>query len=155
MMISVEGCDKTGKSQLSKKLAEKFGAEWIHYSKPDKHPLEYFGGAFEKENVVLDRFILGEKVYAKVKKHASDWTDEEYASYLKKMEDRGAILLVLWDYADKLKARCVEEKETYITPDEAVKVQNLFLKEAKRIAAAYPKLTVFKVRAFSNHWSLL
>lgn len=154
-MLVIEGCDRTGKSTLSHKLEEKYGAEFIHYSKPDKHPLEYFGGAFEKENVVLDRFILGERVYSKVKGEPSGWTDEEYASYLKKMEDRGAILLVLWDYADKLKQRCIDEKETYITPDEAVKVQNLFLKEAKRIATAYPKITVFKVRAFSNNWRLL
>lgn len=159
--IVIEGCDKTGKTTLAKTLCDQLNGRFFHYSKPTAHPLEYFKPAFDaleadpETPVICDRFIVGEKVYAKVKKEPSQWTDDEYASYLKKMEEAGAMLLFLWDYNDQLKKRCEEEKETYVTPREALKVQTYFLKEAKRIAKAYPRLLVFKVRVFTNYWSLV
>lgn len=154
MIYFIEGVDKTGKSTASKKLAEKLGAEYQHYSKPDKDPSDYFFPAIsahlDGKDVVCDRYILGEKIYAKVKGTPSQWKEGAYEDMLLQLEKLHATLIVCWEYPKTVKQRFVELGEDFITPKQAMKVQNAFRREAKRIAEAYPGLIVMEYKPSSN-----
>lgn len=152
-LILFEGVDRAGKSSVSKYLANLLGAEWQHYSKPDKDPTEYFKPAIELAKtklVIADRHCLGERVYAKVKKEPSQWTLEAYEAMLSEMEQMKSIIVILHEDHKLLQKRFVEENETYITWEEGKKVQELFLKEGRRIAKEYPGMLVFTYRPSTN-----
>lgn len=159
MIYLVEGVDCAGKSTFSKKLAENLGAEYQHYSKPDKDPSDYFFPALsahlDGKTVVCDRHALGEMIYAKVKKEKSQWKDGAYEAMLQQLNDQHATLIVVWEYIRTLKPRFVEKNEQYITIKQGGRVQAAFLKEAKRIADEYPGIMVFTYKPVGNLWRLL
>lgn len=153
MLVIFEGQDKTGKSTTARRLAEAFGAEYQHYSKPDIDPYEYFSKAVKAaktELIICDRHLLGEKIYAKVKKTPSQWKEGDYEKMLSEINEMGAVIVITHEPFDLIKRRHKKLGETFITPEEGMKVQALFLKEAKRIAAAYPRILVMKMQPSKN-----
>lgn len=156
MLIVLEGVDKVGKSTLSKKLATMFNAVWFHFSKPNQDPYVHFKPpiniANDGDNVVCDRFVLGERIYAKVKGETSQWKEGDYERTLKEMENVGTIILLCWDNAEIIHNRFKELGETYITYDEGLRVQNMFGDEAERISREYPGILVIRVNTRLNTW---
>jgi len=153
MLVLFEGTDCAGKTTAAKLLAEKLNGEYIHYSKPDKDPFEYFLPAVEKARtgiVVCDRHLLGEKIYSKVKGTKSEWKDGDYERMLSLLEEIPTFLIHVWEYKELLNKRHTELGETFITQKQQITVQNLFKKECKRIAKQYPKITVLSYKPTSN-----
>ena len=69
MIVIIEGPDGAGKTTLAKQLMDKYNLSYHHEGPPptDIHPLKYYSDVLEniahKNNVVIDRFALGERVY--------------------------------------------------------------------------------------------
>jgi hypothetical protein len=66
VQIVIEGADSTGKTAIARHLADALGFEYIHCSAPadkDAAKAEYMS-LQAKPSVVLDRFWIGEFVYA-------------------------------------------------------------------------------------------
>jgi thymidylate kinase len=153
-IIMVEGTECVGKTSFCQAWGKILGAEYQHYSKPDKDPYDYFFPALsahlDGKTVICDRYILGEKIYAKVKGTPSQWKPGAYEEMLSQLNDQHAVLIIVWEYNETIQKRCVELNETFVTPEEAVYIQRLFQKEAKRIASAYPQITVLEYKPSSN-----
>lgn len=70
MLILLEGCDKSGKSTLARKLVDEFGAEYVKFSQPKRLPYEeyaeFLAAAIPSKLYVLDRFMHGELVYGPI-----------------------------------------------------------------------------------------
>jgi len=82
MFIIVDGADKTGKSTLCSAIVEEFGSKYFHFGKPKKYPAtEYAEYALSmNENMVLDRFYLGELVYGPLFRGKAGLTPLEFAT---------------------------------------------------------------------------
>ena len=67
MIIVIQGCDKTGKTTLAKKLAQMHNLKYIHVTKPktDNPQQEYIDIILNNDNVdiVVDRLHIGQNVY--------------------------------------------------------------------------------------------
>lgn len=67
MLILIEGCDRTGKSTLARKLVEPHG-KYLHFDKPQHHPLNEYGRPVVGHDpvndvLVMDRGFVGELVW--------------------------------------------------------------------------------------------
>jgi len=66
MLIVLEGCDGTGKTQLAKFLQRIMGAEIIHATKETPNTFAWFNEILDKakqQNFILDRAFWGQFVY--------------------------------------------------------------------------------------------
>ena len=95
MFIIIEGADKTGKTTLANAIVEKFRCKYVHFGKPKKHPAtEYAEYALAiNENVVLDRFYLGELVYGPLLRGKAGIDDVEFATIERILRKKQAILI--------------------------------------------------------------
>lgn len=144
MIYILEGTDCAGKTTLAKRIAEKYNAEYMHFSAP---PIEdgaylYFANALtvslsQGKDVVCDRHCIGEIIYAKIKGTPSTWKNDEYDAMLKILAKNGCIIFFVWEYKDILFRRYDERGETFVTKEEMMKVQRMFHKEIRRIAKVY------------------
>ena len=95
MFIIIEGADKTGKTTLSNAIVERFGCKYVHFGKPKKHPAtEYAEYALStNENLVLDRFYLGELVYGPLLRGKAGIDDVEFVTIERILRKKQAILI--------------------------------------------------------------
>jgi thymidylate kinase len=95
MFIVIEGCDKSGKSTLANAISEKFGCKIVHFGKPKKHPAtEYAEYALSNnDNLVLDRFYLGELVYGPLLRGKCGINPLEFATLERILRKKQAILI--------------------------------------------------------------
>lgn len=95
MFIIIEGADKTGKTTLANAITEKFGSKYVHFGKPKKHAAtEYIEYALAmNENLVLDRFYLGELVYGPLLRGKAAVDDVEFATIERVLRKKQAILI--------------------------------------------------------------
>lgn len=64
MLVIIEGCDKSGKTTLAKKLSDKLKWPICHFSAPGDDPAEeYAKFAKQQGDFICDRFFVGELVY--------------------------------------------------------------------------------------------
>jgi len=150
MFIVFEGTDCAGKTTFTKELAKAMGAKYLHFSKPKIDPYTYFSRAFELwdagKDVVCDRFVLGEMIYAKVFGEKSQWAEGDYERALIGMEMRDAVLVHAWETEATLLKRFKQRGETYVTRSQMLQAQRLFKKEVQRIASAYPGIKCYSIQ---------
>ena len=157
MMLVVTGIDKTGKSTLSRKLADFLQAEYKHFSKPPVKAHAYFAEVFKhkaRKHVVVDRWCEGDYIYAKGMGHEQRLTVHELDSLLKEAEAKGLIYIFCWDHEVDVRRRFKHEKETFVPPNKIGKIQKLFLDEAKRLASRYT-FPVLLMNNFTNELEVL
>lgn len=159
MLTIIEGTECVGKTTLAKLIAEKTGAEYQHYGAPSGDAYSHFSPALlaaqSGKGIVCDRHLIGEKIYAKVKKTPSQWAEGDYERMLQELNDMHATIIFCWDYGTVLRKRHTETGETFITPKQMMTVQSLFEKEIKRIAETYKGIIVIRYRPTANYGSLL
>lgn len=113
MKIIIEGCDGSGKSTLAKRLAKIFHARVEHDSEP-KSIEEYSDRLAIKENVIFDRFFLGQFVYNTPEERKLSYSDL-YLLVNECTRDPNVILLYLDQdediLLDRLNNRSEEEKK--------------------------------------------
>ncbi len=80
-MILTEGADGVGKTTLCESLAAEFGYDYLHFGKPDSHPIDYWfreGLKDVKGGTVIDRLHLSEEAYGAVYRNGSQLTDHQF-----------------------------------------------------------------------------
>ena len=119
MNIIIEGTDATGKSTLAKKLQENFNLTYQHSSSETDNDFDYhFELLDSKENVVLDRFQLGEIIYPIFTPDRESKITLSQAVMLSRMEDTITIILYASD-TSILKERLHERGETFSNLNES------------------------------------
>lgn len=82
MFIIIEGLDRSGKSTLSEEISKIFGFKVVHCSKPKTNdPYKEYVDLFKEydgQNVVFDRFYLGEYVYSNLYRGGCPITDFQF-----------------------------------------------------------------------------
>jgi thymidylate kinase len=132
MIVIIEGCDRTGKSTLAKKIAETIGAEVIHCGKPktDNPFQEYLEQLVQLDPLkhhVFDRFYLGEYVYSTLWRGGCKITSGQF-----KLLDMVAAglhkAIVIHANADinTIIERCKKDGEDLLKPEQIEKCVDLF-----------------------------
>lgn len=113
MNIIIEGTDGTGKSTLAKYLQDNFNLKYQHSSNETDNNFDYhFELLDSKENIVLDRFQLGEIIYPMFTPDREPKITLSQAVMLSRMEDTLTIILYASD-TSILKDRLHERGELY------------------------------------------
>lgn len=113
MNIIIEGTDGTGKSTLAKYLQENFNLKYHHSSSETDNNFDYhFELLDSNDDVVLDRFQLGEIIYPLFTPNRESKITLSQAVMLSRMEDTLTIILYASD-TSVLKERIHERGETY------------------------------------------
>ena len=63
MRIVVEGSNGAGKSTLINHLMKKYALKYFHSNNETENTLEYHQNLIKEDNVICDRFNLGEIIY--------------------------------------------------------------------------------------------
>lgn len=157
MRIVVTGENKTGKSTLSRKLADLLQAEYKHFSRPPVKAFSYFSEVFEdrtRKHQVVDRWCEGDRVYAEGMGHERRLTDYELDELLKRAEAEGLVYIFCWDKDSEVQRRFKEDGETFVPPEKVGRIQSLFYHEAKRLASQYT-FPVIAINNFTNSAEIL
>lgn len=99
MIIILEGPDGAGKTTLANELAETFQLPVYHEGPPPagEDPFKYYGAkllAVRHTGAVLDRFALGERVYAPIFRSGDPFADVGWRAY-KRIETAANVMTVL------------------------------------------------------------
>ena len=133
MITIIEGVDGTGKTTFAKKLAEEKAATYLHADKPTKKAWwqEYLD-PITSQNMVLDRWHLGELVWPKIYGRQSLFDEESFDLCNWTLSKIGTRLIVLTrsddDIANELLNRG-EEKEI----ESVLLAKELFLDSYKKV----------------------
>jgi len=129
-MIIVEGCDGTGKTTLAQLLVKTDKRlTYVHESVPPESGYKYYlRRALElPQNVVVDRFHLGELVYPVIKKDRREpltWWQQLHVELV--LNARGAMLVLMTADEKFLKNVFKTRGETFITEADIFDVKKLF-----------------------------
>lgn len=103
----IEGCDATGKTELSNYIRKKKGSAVIHLD--DRiNEFQNFYQLSGVDNVVYDRFILSEYVYSKVFGRTRKVSLEDIRIILNKWREHGNKVIILRADKNVIKMRLAE-----------------------------------------------
>lgn len=129
MNCILEGPEAVGKTTLAKKLMSKYDMSYEHFGSCD---LDTHMNALLKDNVVYDRFHIGELVYPEIYGRVSKFNNgiDDAFTIMKRIVDNNDILIIfIASDTEVLKERLRERKEfNYI--DEIDLQNSLFVKYA-------------------------
>lgn len=111
-IIILEGCDKTGKTTLAKKLSSKLGYKIIHLGVPPENGyFKILRDLIEgnEEGVIFDRFHWGDFVYRGLTKPGRSLTFAEFTELEAKLRAMNAMTIYCYDSAKGIAKRFDEE----------------------------------------------
>lgn len=131
MLIIIEGPDNTGKTTLALHLAEIFGLEYKHCSKPKSDsPFHEYIEMFKdiKVPTVIDRAHLGEFVYSQLWRDGCSITEKQFKLIDLEAMSRFEYTIVIHAQApdDVISERCIKEKEDLLQQSQIVRCSELF-----------------------------
>jgi thymidylate kinase len=95
MKIILEGCDGTGKTTLGKKLAEKYGLDYVHINRDDPTSFDFYYETMRKTNVIWDRHFIGEMIYPGIFNREPSLRMSQFEELLLQSKKRNVIVLIL------------------------------------------------------------
>lgn len=131
MLFVIEGVDRTGKTSLARRIADKIGAEVVHAGPPTRHPLEEYETALDGydprkgNHLILDRWHVGESVWPVIFNRESKYTEAVKRHVHMFMESRGAFVIYARRDSSKLERELVENEEP-LHPEDLAKAKSLF-----------------------------
>lgn len=140
MLIVIEGPDRTGKSSLAQRIADKVNGRVIHAGPPTKHPLEEYETALDtydprgQDHLILDRWHLGEYVWPAIFKRETLFNRACQIHLAMYMRSRGAFFIHADRDPRKLGQELIDAHEP-IGPAELPEVRSLFDKALKDVGA--------------------
>lgn len=128
MIIILEGENKTGKSTLAKKLVNDFNFTYVKCSQPEKDPYIEYQEKLRQgyDDIVFDRFWLGEHVYGKLYRGKSKLNEEQDRNIQLKMMALNSILIYCYDTEKNIAKRFKQEGEEFANIDKIKDTLNLF-----------------------------
>ena len=140
MNIILEGPDATGKTTLAEKLRDKFGMTIHHSTSKTRNDLHYHIDLLDySNNVVFDRFHIGEMVYPEIYHRPGKLTIDEFNEINKRIIDNNDLLIVFTtSNINIINDRLIERGEESYIPE--MEQQNeLFSKIAQECKKLYYK----------------
>lgn len=142
-LIIIEGCDKTGKTTLSKTLQSVYGGTYLHLGKPSpaeaNDPLSWHLNHLNSVErpqktdplVIMDRFHLSNLVYGKVSRH-KHLNREEFFDLETELLDWYPVIVYCWRETDKLlDSWHAEEMYTFNVGQRVINLYELALRETR------------------------
>ena len=130
MLFIVEGCDKSGKTTLSKKLVAQFNAEYIKFSQPKKPPYEEYKDFIKSvdpnKNYVLDRYAYGELVYGPIYRGKSGLTEAQLHYLELLLLPYYPIVVYCRTNVKQVKANFIKDKEEFTRLSDINKIHTAF-----------------------------
>jgi hypothetical protein len=115
MFVVIEGLDRTGKTTLAKQLERTYDLLYVHFSKPQDHPLDEYGrklnGTVTPPHVVADRYHWGETVWPHVFKRPTDYDAPMHHWIELLLESRGAVMVHATREVEAIIRACVADGE--------------------------------------------
>ncbi len=116
MFIIIEGLDRSGKSTLAEIIARDFNFKLIHCSKPQtNNPYQEYLQLFQEyegQDVVFDRFYLGEYVYSNLYRDGCTISDFQFWVFDMLAKKNDALLIYSSTDAKTIYNRCVATNES-------------------------------------------
>ncbi|MGG1395606.1 AAA family ATPase [Bacillus velezensis] len=130
-MIILEGTDCCYKSTVAKKLSKELGYPVIKGSNfelaksGNEKLFEHFNKLADEDNVIIDRYIYSNLVYARKFKDYSILTEEQQRAIEKKIRDKAKVIYL---HADPkvIKQRLLERGDEYINDRDIEPVLELY-----------------------------
>lgn len=132
MNIIIEGPDATGKTTLATKLVNKYNMNLMHLSSSTPNDYTFHDKLLNKENMVYDRFFMGELVYPEIYHRQPKLTFDESLKLMNKIVSNNDLFIVLYaSDIDTLKNRLIARGGNELKYlDEIEKQNELFVKMA-------------------------
>lgn len=134
ILIIIEGIDRTGKSTLARRLAERLGThtEIRHAGPPTRSSVEEYESSLngydplDYKHLILDRFHVGEHVWPEIFERSSDMDDVGMKRHVDMfLESRGAVVVYGERDVEFLLEELVENNEP-LHPHDLGKALDLF-----------------------------
>lgn len=162
MIIVLTGCDKVGKTTLANTIANLPLFSYHHCSRAEGDPFEYFYEVIVKakglrdvgENLVCDRFIEGDAIYAEVLGHKKSLNKKQFDLLLELAEEHDLIYVYMWDNVADIKQRFYDCGESYVPSEKIQRIQELMFESATKMAAL-DRFPVILYNSFSNSYEIL
>lgn len=130
MLIIIEGCDGTGKTTLANKLIEDFKFSYNKENKPPYDGFKYYidrATSFKSgDNIILDRFHLGEIVYPSIKKDRTPLDLTKQHLIERALIPQNTLLILGKTSKDFIINTFNTRGETYVNEDEIDEIVRLF-----------------------------
>lgn len=144
MRILIEGCDKTGKTTLAKKLANKYNLTIIKNSQPKiNNILQEYLNIVNQDNIIIDRLHLSENVYGPLYRNTPIINFNKLENNIK----NNTILILCTDSVDNIHNRFIEDGEEYTKITDIDYIVEQFNK-------LYEASTLIKMKYIINHQDL-
>ena len=122
MILILEGCDKTGKSTLAAKLSKELGFPILKTSAPKKGEDPYREYVTKiltsNENIIFDRFHLGELVYGPIYRKKSQLDQAQFRSLELLLKARDARIIYCEAPKEFILQKFKEDNETFAQPSD-------------------------------------
>lgn len=113
--IILEGCDKTGKSTIAKKIHDLLGFKVVSCRQPTGDPYDEYVKKMKavKESTVFDRWCYGELVYGPLYRGKSQLSPNQLRNLEWLATARNAVLVHCVDTAKNIRQRFIDDKEDF------------------------------------------
>ena len=128
-IIILEGCDKTGKSTLAKKLSKQLGYKVVHLGVPKPK------GHFQKlekliqdnpDGIIFDRFHWGDRVYTGITAKKRALTPPEFFRIKQMLGRRETVVIYCHSSQILIRRRFIEDGEELIRMKEISTILNRY-----------------------------
>jgi len=143
MRIVVEGSNGAGKSTLINFLKDKYDLKYFHSNNQTENTLEYHQKLIEEDNVICDRFNLGELIYPIIYARKPKMRYQDHEVLFKQMKLTNTILIIFIDsIGDTLNKRLTSRGDTPEVLENSAIENQLFISVDKYLEKKYPEVVL-------------
>ena len=143
MRIVVEGSNGAGKSTLINYLKDKYDLKYFHSNNQTENTLEYHQKLIEEDNVICDRFNLGEIIYPIIYARKPKMKYNEHELLFKQMKLTNTIFIIFIDsQGDVLNKRLTSRGDTPEVLQNSSIENQLFIAVDSYLEKKYPDMMI-------------
>lgn len=151
MIVCLEGPDGSGKSTLVNYLIDKYNMTMKHSSSETRNDIEYHLDLLKDDNVVLDRYNLGEIVYPEVYGRVPKMNWDEQIDVMNTCMDKNVYYIIFYasDF-NTLRERLFKRGDTKQVLENAEKINLVFKTLAHMFSELYPNVYALDISKESD-----
>ena len=143
MRIVVEGSNGAGKSTLINYLKDKYDLKYFHSNNQTENTLEYHQKLIEEDNVICDRFNLGEIIYPIIYARKPKMRYQDHEVLFKQMKLTNTLFIIFIDsIGDTLNQRLTSRGDTPEVLENSSIENQLFMSVDSYLEKKYPEVVL-------------